>query len=167
MSLAFISCAAKSGVGMQKLWKELTKSALRSLARAVAAQTNDTATADMRISSGPIPHRLHYLARRVVEIVGGNDIEAGFLNDLLAERDVGSFEPHHQRHAQAYFLDRGNNAFGDHVAAHDAAENIDQDAFHVRIRRDDLEGGRHLVLARAAADVEKVGGVSPESLVVV
>src|ERR1700691_2604842 len=156
MAAAFISSAAKSGVGMQKLWKELTKSALRSLARAVAAQTSDTATAETRISSGPIPHRLHYLARRVVEIVGGNDIEAGFLNDLLAERDVGSFEPHHQRHAQAYFLDRGNNAFGDHVAAHDAAENIDQDAFHVWIGRDDLKGGRYLVLARAAADVEKV-----------
>ena len=40
------------------------------------------------------------------------------------------------------------HALGDHVAAHDAAENVDQDALHLRVGGDDLEGRRHLLLAR-------------------
>ena len=36
---------------------------------------------------------------------------------------------------QADFLDRRDHAFGDDVAPHDAAEDIDQDALHVGIRR--------------------------------
>src|SRR6202020_2494709 len=45
---------------------------------------------------------------------------------------------------------------GNHIALHDAAEDVDQDALHVRIGGDDLEGGRDLFLAGAAADVEEV-----------
>ena len=53
--------------------------------------------------------------------------------DLLAELDIGAFEPHHQRHVQADLARRGDHALGDHVAAHDAAEDVDQDAFDVGI----------------------------------
>ena len=75
-----------------------------------------------------------------------------------AQFDVGAFEPHHQRHLQAHLLDRGDHAFGDDVAAHDAAEDVDEDALHVRVGGDDLEGFGHLLLGRAAAHVEEVGG---------
>ena len=57
---------------------------------------------------------------------------------------------------QADLLDRGDDAFGDDVAAHDAAEDVDQDALDVRVGGDDLEGRRHLLLRGAAADVEEV-----------
>ena len=62
-------------------------------------------------------------------------VEPGFLDDLLAELDIGAFEPHHQRHFQADFLHGGDHAFGDDVAVHDAAEDVDQDALHLRIGR--------------------------------
>ena len=52
-----------------------------------------------------------------------------------------------------------DHALGDDVAAHDAAEDVDQDALHVRVGEDDLERGRHLLLGGAAADVEEVGGL--------
>ncbi|GAB1395635.1 hypothetical protein MASR1M65_04120 [Saprospiraceae bacterium] len=58
---------------------------------------------------------------------------------------------------QAHLLHRGDDALGDDVAAHDAAEDVDEDALHVRVRGDDLEGFGHLLLRRAAADVEEVG----------
>ena len=52
---------------------------------------------------------------------------------------------------------RGDDAFGDHVAAHDAAEDVDQDAAHVGVREDDLEGLGDPLAGGAAADIEEVG----------
>ena len=53
-------------------------------------------------------------------------------------------------------LTAADHALGDHVALHDAAEDVDQNPLHLRIRGDDLERGRHLLLGGAAADVEEV-----------
>ena len=50
---------------------------------------------------------------------------------LLASFDVGAFEPHHQRHRQADFPHRGDDAFGHRIATHNAAEDIDRDSLHV------------------------------------
>src|SRR5690606_4675431 len=69
-----------------------------------------------------------------------------------------ALEAHDERNLETDIPDGGDHAFGDDVALHDAAEDVDEDALHRRIRRDDLEGGRHLLLARTAADVEEVGG---------
>src|SRR5262249_44153097 len=99
---------------------------------------------------------LHDLLGRVVEIVGRHDVQPGLADDLLALLDIGAFEPHHQRHAEADLAHRSGDAFGNHVALHDAAEDVDQDAFHVGIGGDDLERGRYLLLAGAAADVKEV-----------
>ena len=102
-------------------------------------------------------HRFDGLLRGVVEVVRRGDVEIGLGDDLLAERDIGALKPHHERHAKPHFLHRGDDAFGDDIAFHDAAENVDQDTLHVRIGRDDLERGRDLLLRRAAADVKEVG----------
>ena len=87
----------------------------------------------------------------------GGDVEVRLGDDLLAELDIGAFEPHHQRHLQADLLHRRDHAFGDDVALHDAAEDVDQNALHVGIGGDDLERRRDLLLGGAAADVEEVG----------
>jgi hypothetical protein len=63
---------------------------------------------------------------------------------------------HHQGHLQADRLHGGEHAARDDVALHDPAEDVDEDALHVRVGRDDLEGRRDLLLARAAADIEEV-----------
>src|ERR1700734_1451288 len=65
--------------------------------------------------------------RGIVEIVRRHHVEAGFADDLLAGIDIGALEPHHQRHGQADLLHRGDHAFGNDVALHDATEDIDQD----------------------------------------
>ena len=51
----------------------------------------------------------------------------------------------------------GDDPRGDHVAAHDAAEDVDQDALHLRIGEEQAKRRRHLFLGGAAADVEEVG----------
>ncbi len=58
----------------------------------------------------------------------------------------------------------GDDAFGDDVALHDAAEDVDEDALHIGVAHDDLEGLRHLLLGGAAADIEEVGGLAAEQL---
>src|SRR6476619_2869233 len=80
----------------------------------------------------------HDLLCGIVEIVGGHPVETAVADDLLALLDVGAFEAHYQRHLQADLLHRGDHAFGDDVALHDAAEDVDQNALHLRIGGDDL-----------------------------
>src|SRR5581483_6887344 len=63
----------------------------------------------------------------VVKIVARRDVELGLGDDLLAKFDVRAFEPHHQRHLQSDLLDRRHHTLGDHIALHDAAEDVDQD----------------------------------------
>ncbi len=53
----------------------------------------------------------------------------------------------------------GDDALGDDVAAHDPAEDVDEDAFDRRVAEDDLERRGYLFLVGAAADVEEVGGL--------
>uniref|UniRef100_A0A0N5A4I4 NAD-specific glutamate dehydrogenase n=1 Tax=Parastrongyloides trichosuri TaxID=131310 RepID=A0A0N5A4I4_PARTI len=85
--------------------------------------------------------------------------EDGHVSDLLAQLGVRAFQTHDQRHLQAHFLHRSDDALGDDVALHDAAEDVDEDALDLRVSGDDLEGRRDLVLAGAAADVAEVGGL--------
>src|SRR5690606_9035884 len=66
-------------------------------------------------------------------------------------------EPDDQRDVDRHLARRSNHAFGDDVATHDAAEDVDQNAFHCRVGEDDLEGRLHLLLRCATADVEEVG----------
>src|SRR6185369_15570667 len=125
-------------------------------ARRVCSASGDDAARWSWVMASASLDGLHDLLRGVVEIVGRHHVQAGFTDDLLAELDIGAFEADHQRHAEADLAHGGRDAFGDHVALHDATEDVDQDALHVRIGGDDLEGGRDLFLAGAAADVEEV-----------
>jgi hypothetical protein len=77
--------------------------------------------------------------------------------DVLALLHVGAFEAHDQRNLQVHFLRRGDDAVGDDVALHDAAEDVHQDALHRGIAENDLERRRHLLRGGAAAHVEEVG----------
>src|SRR5882724_5826670 len=102
-------------------------------------------------------HGLDDLLCGIVEIVGGQHVEARFADNLLAGIDIGAFKPDHQRHFEAGFLHRGDHTLGNDVAFHDAAEDIDQDALHVRIGGNDLERRGDLGLVGAATDIEEVG----------
>src|SRR6056297_2887792 len=102
--------------------------------------------------------RFHDFLGAILEVVGGDDVEAGGVDDLLALFDVGAFEADNQRHLEAHFLDRGDDALGDHIAAHDAAEDVDQNTFDVVIGGDDLEGLGDFFLGGPAAYVKEVGG---------
>src|SRR6056297_3978876 len=107
--------------------------------------------------AGSAFHSLHDLFGAVLEVVGGDYVEAGGGDDLLALLDIGAFETHHQRHLEADLFHRGDHALGDHITAHDTAEDVDEDALDLRVGGDDLERLGDLFLGRPAAHVEKVG----------
>ena len=91
------------------------------------------------------------------KVARGGDREARLAEDLLAEVDVGALEAHHQRHPDVDLARRGDDALGDHVAAHDAAEDVDQHALHLGIGQQQLERRGDPLLGGAAADVQEIG----------
>ena len=62
------------------------------------------------------------------------------------------------------FLNRRNNGFGNHVAAHNAAKNINQHALHGTVRQNNFKGFNHALLGRAAAHIQKVGRLAAVQL---
>ena len=100
---------------------------------------------------------LHRLFGRIGQTLGGDDRQPRFGQQLAPEFDIGAFQPHDHRHLDADFLHRLDDAFGDDVAAHDAAEDVDQHRAHLGVEQDDLEALRHGLRRGAAADVEEVG----------
>src|SRR3990167_4265515 len=106
----------------------------------------------------------HCTLGRVGHVAGGDHADAAFCEHLLPQFDVGAFQPHDHRHFHADFLDCGDDAGGDDVAAHDAAEDVDQHRLDVAVGEDDLERLGHHFRRGAATDVEKVGGLSAMQL---
>src|SRR5579883_2867662 len=90
----------------------------------------------------PLPDCFDPPPRGVGHIGGGNHRQPGVLQNLLALIDVGAFHPHHQRHFEIDLPGGFDHAFGQHVAAHDAAEDVDQHAAHAIVGEQNTEGGR-------------------------
>src|SRR5690606_13431793 len=96
----------------------------------------------------------------VVAAVG----RAGFGQLLLAEFFVGALHAHNKRHTEVYSLACSDNALGDNVATHDAAEDINQNGFDAFVLKHDLEGFGHFFGRSATANVEEVGGLAAKQL---
>src|SRR5690606_7016874 len=96
--------------------------------------------------------------------VGADDGQARGRQHLLALFFVGALHAHDQRHAEVHGLAGGDDAFGDHVAAHDAAEDVDQDGLDAVVPEHDLEGFGDLFGRGATADVQEVGRLAAEQL---
>ena len=83
----------------------------------------------------------------------------------LPSSHVRALQAHDERHRERHLARCGHHALCDDVATHDAAEDVDENAFHVRIGQDDLERRRHFLFRGAAADVQEIGGLPPYSLI--
>src|SRR5690606_28276168 len=96
--------------------------------------------------------------------VSANDGQARLGQQLLAELFVGALHAHDQRHTEVHGLARGDHAFGNDVATHDAAEDVDQDGLDAVVLEHDLERFGDLLGRGAAADVQEVGRLAAEQL---
>src|SRR5690348_16728838 len=68
----------------------------------------------------------HGLLRGFPQTLGRDDRDAGVLEQLAALLDVGALQADDQGHLHLDLLERGEDARRDHVALHDAAEDVDQ-----------------------------------------
>ena len=96
-------------------------------------------------------------SRAVLHAVGNGEIQSRFAQDLLALSHVGSFHANDDGQLQLQFRGGGDDAGGQHIAAQDAAENIDEDGFHFGIADQNAESVFDLLGGSAAADVEEIG----------
>src|SRR5205085_11705426 len=101
-------------------------------------------------------NRLHDLLRRIGHRIAGNEREPALSQCLLAGLHIVTLETDDERQVEMCFLDRCDDASRDHVAIHDAAKNIHENTFDVRIAQNDFEGGGDLLFAGSAADIEQV-----------
>src|SRR5690606_9420804 len=104
------------------------------------------------------------LAGRIVEVVCRGDREARPGEQFAALLDVGALQAHDHGDRQADLLDRRDDALGDEVAAHDAAEDVDQDAAHLVRGQDQLECLGHALGGRATTDIEEIRGLATGEL---
>src|SRR3990170_4838358 len=98
----------------------------------------------------------HDFFRRVLHIGRRNDIQFRCGEDLLPLLHVGPFLAHDKRDLEAEDLDGLHNSLGDHVAPHDAAEDVDQDRLYVRVGDDQPECVGHLLGGCPPSHVEEV-----------
>src|SRR5205085_1120887 len=113
---------------------------------------------------GHLLRRRDHLLRRVPHAVRGDQRQARLGEDLLAQVDVRPFEADDDGDGQSDLARRADHALGDAVAAHDPAEDVDEDRFHVLVAEDDAERVGYLFGAGAAADVEEVRGLAAGQL---
>src|SRR5438552_18166129 len=98
-----------------------------------------------RQRSGFAANGIYDLLRGVGEIVARYDRQARTGKDFFALFDIRPFKPDDKRHRKSNLLCRGDNPLGDDVALHDAAKNIDENPFHMRIADNNLERRGHFL----------------------
>ncbi|KAF1773441.1 hypothetical protein GQ600_1002 [Phytophthora cactorum] len=91
-------------------------------------------------------------------VVGHNHLDARLGDNLARRLHVGALQTDNDRLLEAQVLGRRHDTGRDHIAAHDAAENVDQDRLDLVIAVQDLEGLLHLLLGGASAHIQEVSG---------
>ena len=117
---------------------------------------------DRHQAARPSPRRRP--SRRLRRSVSaGVMFEPGLREDRAALRRVRALEPHDERHLDAELARRRDHALRDQVAAHDAAEDVDEDRLHVRVAQDQLERLLDLLLVAPPPTSRKFAGLPPQT----
>ncbi len=131
-----------------------------------AASAGDPLDEDFRVfieqdghdrSPYPMPSMATMRCGTVAEVVGALHVEPRARQQLLPLFDLAAVHADHDRQGAVDLGGRFDDPLGDDVAAHDAAEDVDEDPLDVAVLENDLEGLGDLFAGRSAADVEEVG----------
>ena len=88
--------------------------------------------------------------------VGRDDGQTGFGQNFLTLIFVRTFHTHDQRYFEMHLFGRCDHALGNDVAFHDAAENIDQNGFEVRVFQHDFECFGDFLRTRTTTHIQEV-----------
>ncbi len=114
-----------------------------------------------------LSHGRYNLLCRITQIpcgLQGWEIRCGVFEDLSACLDIGAFESYDQWDGESDGFGGVDDALGDDVAAHDASEDVDEDAVDGGVGEDDAEGFGDGFFGRGTADIEEVCGFAVEEL---
>src|SRR6266704_1890411 len=95
--------------------------------------------------------------RTVAEVLADLHVEPRLEEELLPFLYLAAVHPDHDGEGAVDLGGRLDDSLGDHVAAHDAAEDVDEHPFDVLVLEDDLERLRHLLPSSSPPHVEEVG----------
>ena len=110
------------------------------------------------------PGCLDRLLHCISEAGGGNDVHVAFRQGFDPKRRIVTFKSHHNWHVHSNILDGADDPLCDDIAAHNPAEDVDQDGFDVLVRENDLESLTNGLLGRTTAHIEEVGRLPPMQL---
>src|SRR5688572_29537917 len=114
-----------------------------------------------RTATSALPRQRDDFLRRLTHRISRCEAQPALPQHALAFFDVGSFHPHHDRHAYAELGHGGDDPLRQHVAAQDAAEDVDQYGLDVLVGHEEAERVLDLLRVGAAADIEEVGWLAP------
>src|SRR5690606_24815306 len=106
----------------------------------------------------------YYFFCSVGQTACSDDVQSAVPQHLAAQFGVVAFQAHDDGNGNPDFFNGANDAFGNHVATHDATEDVDQNCFHIVVGQDDLEGFGHSFLGGTTAHVQEVGRCSAVQL---
>src|SRR5262245_43798438 len=84
--------------------------------------------------------------RRIGQIIRRRQLHAAFAQNFLPFLDLGTFQPNNKRHAEPHCLARRDDGRRDRRATSDSAKDIDQNALHVRVGKNNPKCLSHLLL---------------------
>src|SRR6202000_436484 len=93
------------------------------------------------------------LCGAVLHAVGDGEVESGIAKNFLTHFDVGAFHANDDWNFDVEIFRGGDGTGWEYVAAENAAENIDEDAFHAGIADENAECVFDLLGGCAATDV--------------
>ena len=117
-----------------------------------------------RRTSAGLLHGFDNFLGRVAQIVSRRDGKTDCRQNFLPLSTLVPSRRTTRRHGNIDFFGRSDDAFGDHVTAHDTAEDIDQNAFDVGITKNDLEGFGNAFFGAPPPTSKEVGRSLPYSL---
>ena len=94
----------------------------------------------------------------VLEVLDGEDLQAGLVDELVGLLHVGTLQTGDDGSAEVHLLHNVDQTLGDGVAADDTTEDVDEDSRHLGVAGDQLEGALDGLGSGTTTDVEEVSG---------
>src|SRR5690606_18558559 len=86
-----------------------------------------------------------------------DDVQTTFSQHFCTQLGIVAFQTYNHRNFHTHFFNCTDDAFSNHVAAYDTAEDVNQYGFNVGIRQNDFECFSHTFFGCTTTYVEEVG----------
>lgn len=97
------------------------------------------------------------IMRRIVEIVGRNEVKEDIVDDIIEKIEIGELEKEKKRKIEEELIERGDKELGNEIEINDEEENVEKNELERRIGGDDIERRSKIIIGREEEKIEEVG----------